>query len=194
CNVIDTLPCALGRAVAMVEPPTPGRTVAALDWGYRTPLFVLIRDGRPVFARTLKKCGGEPIVEQVQTQLNVPASDVHELLLARARTPDSQHGLTGLSELLAACAVAAQKRLVEELERTLSYLRGQPGELDPQRLWLFGCGALLPGSGEQITRACGLEAAVWHLGAASRDPAQPGDAMHALLGPAIGLSALGGSV
>ncbi|QDU40140.1 Competence protein A [Maioricimonas rarisocia] len=195
CNVIDTLPCALARAVTMVERPMSGQTVAALDWGYRTPLFVLIRNGRPVFARTLKNCGGELVVEQVRKQLNVPAGDVHELLLTRARTPGPQPGLTGLSELLTSCAVAAQKRMSEELERTLGYLRSQPGGLDPQRIWMFGCGALLPGIAEQLTTTCGLEVVAWHLGAASRDPLQPaGDAMHALLGPAIGLSALGGTV
>ncbi|MFG0297562.1 MAG: pilus assembly protein PilM [Maioricimonas sp. JB045] len=194
CHVIDTLPCALARAVTLVERPAPGQTVAALDWGYRTPMFVLIRNGKPIFARTLKNCGGELIVEQVSSQLKVPAADVHELLLTCARTSDLTDGRAGLEDLLTTSAVGARKRMAEELVRTFGYLRNQPGGLAPQRMWLFGCVSLLPDTADLLTQSCGLEARVWNLNATCDDSTQPADAMHALLGPAIGLSTLGGSV
>ena len=194
CHVIDTLPCALARAVTLVERPAPGQTVAALDWGYRTPMFVLIRNGKPIFARTLKNCGGELIVEQVSSQLKVPAADVHELLLTCARTSDLTDGRAGLEDLLTTSAVGARKRMAEELVRTFGYLRNQPGGLAPQRMWLFGCVSLLPDTADLLTQSCGLEACVWNLNATCDDSTQPADAMHALLGPAIGLSTLGGSV
>lgn len=194
CGVMDAVPFAVSRAVAMVA----GRDepVAALDWGYRSLTFCLVYRGSPAYVRTIRGAGLEELVEPLRDSLNISSDEAVAVL--------AKHGLPLVDEIdvseiqMAIGKIVAEKleRLVDELNRTLAFLRAQRKPLLPRRLWLFGGGATVRNVAKFLTQKIDLPVAVWDFpGAAGANRTDRGAVQKthcplAMFGPAMALSSL----
>lgn len=190
CRILDTVPCALARAVSLVEPPTRSGTVAAIDWGCESPLFVLINNGEPVFVRSLRECGFGLVLDRMSESLKQSKREIHDLLAALdgSRCDPSARSI---DELMQRVARPVLTSLLEEVQKTLAYLRFQGGLSVPKRIWLFGAGALLPGGCREIADSIRVPTDLWRLESNSDHSSGAPRAVQALLGPAVALSLLG---
>jgi hypothetical protein len=87
------------------------------------------------------------------------------------------------------CAQPVIAQLQQELKKTLDYLKQEYPKVLPERLWLFGGGALIPGIVDRLKEISGLETRLWHLPAS--EPAMESDPWQAVFGAAATLSMLG---
>lgn len=184
CRVWDGLPCALARAVALVG-SGENEPVLALDLGSTSTLATLVVDGRPRFSRLLRGCGIDALTMPLRKELQLSDTETQHLL--------RDFGVGSLEDLPAASAVARttrrllagpQQELISEIQRTLGYLGPQQRGPRPQRLWLFGRGALIRGLPELLAARLQLPVAPWKL----EDGVRGHD--DALFGVAAALSAL----
>jgi actin-like ATPase involved in cell morphogenesis len=98
-----------------------------------------------------------------------------------------------VSEAISQLTADPLQHIVDELRKTLSYIRKQLPSLAPDRLLLFGGGATIRNVAITLARSVGIESAVWQLASESVDRSESIDPSQALLGPAIALSALAGA-
>lgn len=182
CEVLETIPCALARAVQLVDPRGARGNVAALDWGATTPTLSVISQGRPIFTRILRDCGVRAYAERGAGHFGCSPAEFHELISACAATVDGHEELkTELSQL----ANPLIEQLISELHKTLAYLKQQSMDPLPQRVWLLGGGGLIPGIAPRLSHLLGLEVRSWQLSGSGPRPWQT------QFGAAIALSALG---
>ncbi len=168
--------------------------MAAIDWGFTSALFTLVVDGRPVFARTLRDCGMRHLMNALSERLGLSHNECWQLLTSYGFSANASGGASSgeIGQVLTQLADAPFRQLLEETEKTLSFLRQDYHELFPQRFWLFGGGATIPNVANLIAAAVGMETAVWQLVPSSSDANSVADPVQAVLGPAIALSALAG--
>jgi Tfp pilus assembly PilM family ATPase len=189
CRVIDALPWALARATCMADAPHPLRTLAALDLGYARATMCLIHEGAPAIVRCLKDCGFAHFVAATESGLRMSHKDaallLHQHGVADA-APRSSHAPNAVDDAL----VEPLHHLEREARRTLGYWQSQTRGTRPERLYVFGAGATLPGVRTGLIEALDLDdVRLWSL-----PPERPVDAetlppAH-LLGPALAASAL----
>jgi Tfp pilus assembly PilM family ATPase len=185
CQVLDGLPCALARAVAMADGES-NEPAAALDLGYGSPTLVITQQGKPVFSRVLRGCGGShAILRTLEASLQLSRPECAQLLsrLAGASSNRVVKARASGIVLLLSNSVA---RLVEELHRTLAYVAQQFGSLRPARMWLFGGGAVVPDLGAHLGERLHLPVQAWRLDAGGDGEASD----DALFGVAAALSTL----
>ena len=196
CHVLDGLPFCLARAVKMASPESGRTPMAAIDWGFTSALFTLVVDGRPVFARKFRDCGMHHLMEAISERLQLSQNECRQLLTSYGFSANASDGASpgDVRQALTRVADAPFRQLLEEIEKTLSFLRQQYHELFPQQLWLFGGGATIRNIANLIAAAVGIETGVWQLMPSSSDANSPADPVQAVLGPAIALSALAGDV
>ena len=170
--------------------------MAAIDWGFTSALFTLVVDGRPVFTRMFRDCGMRHLMDALSERLQLPHNECWQLLTSYGFSANAPDGASqsDVRRVLTQLADAPFRKLLEETEKTVSFLRQQYQELFPQRLWLFGGGATIRNVANLIAAAVGIETGVWQLMPNSSDTNSPADPVQAVLGPAIALSALAGDV
>ncbi len=192
CRVLDGQPFALARAVQMASESDAHRPQAAVDWGYTSPLFTIVVNGRPVFARALRDRGLKQLLEALAKRLGLELEECRQLLIAYGQSHGAAGGETGISrDVLMQLVSQPVMEFAKEIQKTLQYLKQQPAALLPTRLWLFGGGGVLRHGAEQIGAVIGMETRVWQLGPQAPRAAGGVPSLHALLGPAMALSALG---
>ena len=193
CHVLDGLPFALARAVAMVPYDCPTAPQAAIDWGYTSPLFTLVVNGRPVFARRFRDQGLRHLMRPVCERLQLSHSECRQLLATYGFSGPSAAAQPGnVSQVLADLASGPFRTFTQEIQKTLSFLRQQHQHLFPERIWLFGGGATIRHAADWITSAVDIETAVWQLPSSPAGIEAHANPIQAVLGPAIALSALAG--
>ena len=189
CHVLDGLPFTLARALQMFA-PAQAAPVAAIDWASRGATVCICREGRPLFTRPLKDCGLAAVLERVQVGLDLSADESMQLL-ATYGLPVRSAGPPGeLQQIIGEFVSEAFSRIVEELKRTLSYLRHQQGSVFPQRMCLMGGGAAVRNAAAAISAEVGLPVDVWELPSARRNAGRIDRGEAAMLGPAAAVSAL----
>ena len=188
CQTLDTMPSALARAVGLVDRQAAHETVIALDWGATSPTLTLISEGLPVFTRSFRECGLATAIEQAREQFGLSSEDVWQLLSNVAAQGSDPHALQNAKRLLTRLFEGTFMEFLEEVLKTQSYLASQAYKLRPSRIWLFGGGALIPGVIEGLRDATGLDVRRWGLPSTNRSES---NALHALYGPAIAMSAWG---
>lgn len=159
CDAIDGLPFAIARAVSLSleEDDVP---VAALDWGASAVLFVLCEQGRPVFIRRFRDCGSFRIVEQIEKRLGLAAPECARLLESLG-IESSDHGLqNNVARIVAHATQTTLRVLLEEMSRTLRFLKADLG-IAPERLVLLGGGSSIRHISRQITEWTGLDVENW---------------------------------
>ena len=195
CQVLDGMHFAIARAVQLAA-PNEDAPMAAIDWGSSTGTFILVRNGQPIFTRLLRDCSFSRLVGLGQRQLKTSRESFESMLqqhgcrhlLQLTSDEDGKPTLTNDNEQVAVGQQLMQplRMLVDELGRTLSYVRKQMSDRFPKRMWMFGAGAtiaeLAPFLAEQLSFPC----EVWSLPRRGLDASQP----DALFGAAAALSAL----
>ncbi len=187
CEVIDGLPPALARAVAMAQPEA-AEPVAAVDWGAHTATLCLVHQGTAVYTRQLRDCGFVALPSAVQRALGLSTHDARQLLCTYGVVDPSAGGdrWAELRHVLSDIVAEPVAALVAEIQRTLAYPELHRAGLLPGRVWLFGGGATVRNIAPYLRAKIGLPVEPWRLEG-------PGDRMGAepvLMGPAAALSAL----
>jgi Tfp pilus assembly PilM family ATPase len=183
CRALDGMPSALARAVQMTGLDEPDRAVIAIDLAYMTPLFVVVKDGRPLFSRTLRGVGLQSITQPLETNLRISTEECQQLLNCYGVAIKGQAPVVATQKNMAIIADPLYN-LVTEINRTIQYVGTQFRSLKPQRLCLFGGGALIKNLPEYLSQQLKTPASPWTLDRERRDPTD------ALYGVAAGLSSL----
>lgn len=174
CRVLDGVPFTLARALQMVSAPhSESGPEAILDWGHAGATFNVAVGGQPLFTRCYRGCGMQQIVQAMESQLGYDAEEC-EQLLAEQGLPGaqiSQSGLGDLQRLIGELSSEVVDQVVEETLKTLAFLRTQPANLQPTRLWLAGGGALIKNIGSLIETRTHIPVASWQLPFASDEEA-----------------------
>jgi Tfp pilus assembly PilM family ATPase len=185
CHTIDGLPHALARAIGLTAQEEPLPPVAALDLGFGQATLCVIAEGRPAYVRSLKDCGLERILAAVADELSVTHEEAHLLLRQHDISRHAGEGVDEVTALLAELTTEPLHRLEQELSRTISHVSFQRKAIAPQRLVLFGGGALLRGLPRHLSRRLRLDTQVWSL-----NGEQIAAKTDCLFGVAIAMSAL----
>jgi len=196
CEVIDGLPPALARALALHAGNGDARPVAALDWGFESATFCLIAGSRPVFTRHLRDCGFARFHEAVQEALGLGADDARQVLglygLGPGKAAEADDPAGEVQEVIADAAAAPLAEMVSQLNRTLAYPELRRSGLVPEKVWLFGAGATVRNMAACLRAQIGLPVESWRMSWSAADPCAA--AAPELFGPAAALSALAWSV
>ena len=190
CNVLDCLPHCLARLVTLTE-ADHSETVAVLDWAAESPLFVVVRNGQPFFSRLLRHCGFRELVGSIGESLSIEKEDVWNLLHLVGTHAKSQDTSDELVKTITQLSHGACRQFLEELNRTMTFLQSDNVKLVPNRLWLVGAGATLPGIAEEVTQVIQKPTVVWTLARENRlAPHDQTGARDHVLASAISLSAI----
>lgn len=184
CQVLDAMPCALARAVELAAPAAADdESSIAIDLGNTLPLVVLVRQGRPIFARTLRSVGMHAIMQPLRTNLQVSSEECEQLLTHYGVTATGQSASAVAHKTMAIIADPLQN-LLSEIKRTVDYIGHQFRACNVRQIYLFGGGALVRNLPEQISQKLKMRAVPWTLGGDSSPATDP------LYGVSAGLSAL----
>ena len=190
CEVLEALPFTLARLVRIGGHDTP-HVIAIVDWAAENPIFVLVRDGQPFFTRLLRQCSFGDLVRAVCDGLGLEVDEGWSLLSRMGSRGRRKSDASELAKTVHQLTQATRQRFVDEINRTLAFLRSESGELVPEQLWLVGGGASLPHVVAQIRDATKISTAIWRLrtGSDAGSAATP-SSPDPLFATAISLSAL----
>jgi Tfp pilus assembly PilM family ATPase len=186
-KVLDVLPTALARAVELGSPGSSRLPVAAIDWGFRRATLCAVLNGRPHFVRCLRDCGFASTIAALTKGLSISSEEAQKLLTERGLPLRSGQTDDELQSVIEEVITEPLNVLVEELERTIGFLRQQRRALVPTKLVLFGGGAAVNNIAPYLADRLDLPADTWTIhGRAHTETRIPVP----LLGPAVALSTL----
>lgn len=163
-QVLDGPPLAIARAVRFVAGHRNEGPEAAVDWGFTSTTFCVVQNGRALFTRRVRSCGLRLVYEAIGKDLGISLDETQHLLL-NFGLPGGEPGRSPhpVQRAMAQAASEHLARLVDEVQRTLVYFQAQRRALIPQRIWLLGGGATIPGVSEWIAAACATPVHAWRL-------------------------------
>ncbi|MFV2066248.1 MAG: hypothetical protein ACC645_04660 [Pirellulales bacterium] len=189
-QMLDALPLALARAVELGSPGASRSPVAAVDWGCGRATLCAVFGGRPLFVRCLRNAGFEGVLQSLRATLSVNQDEAQKLLTDHGLPHREQETSDELPSVIEEVIAEPLNRFVEELNRTLAFVRQQRRSLAPKKLILFGGGASIRNVSQYLVEKVGLPVEPWDL--ETKDAA--GDLGRVLpmqlLGPAIALSSV----
>lgn len=183
CQVLDGLPCVLARAVELAHLGNDDEAVVAVDLSATLPLVVLVKNGRPLFARTLRGVGLSTIMQPLQDALTLSTEECQQLLTRYGIAAFDQPPSAVVHRTTQLIAHPLQD-LGNEIKRTIDYLRQQFRSDRIGSVCLFGSGAIVKNLPNHLSHKLHLPVAPWALNEGDAD------AMDATYGVAAGLSAL----
>lgn len=187
-RVLDGLPWALCRAAQLVSGTQPDQVTAIVDWGAAQSTLCLVGHGRPLFVRSLRDCGYQPLVQTVAQALEIPRDDAFRILHQEGIPPSGERPDNDVQQLLGELSAEILCHFCDELHRTLSFAQSHR-RLTPSQLIVFGGGATLRNGAPYLAERTGLPVTPWRP--AFLDERSPLDrAPIELFGPAIALSLL----
>lgn len=189
CRVLDGRPFALARAGRWLASMKTTAPVGILDWGHSTATLVIARDGRPLFTRTLRDVGLKRFTDAVARGFGFTAEECRFLLSTYGLPDPVRESTLELVELQHAVAQVGKDPLaqfVDELDRTLTYLKTQRPGIAPGRLWLCGGGATIRNADAHLASVVDLPISRWKLSRSCDVKGAPAE----LLAQAMALSAL----
>jgi Tfp pilus assembly PilM family ATPase len=186
CEVLDGMPLALARAVALSGHGNGEAPVGVLDWGYGGATVCVVRRGRPLFTRFLRDCGFGALLNTLADGLGLSRAETQEVLTTYGLPLDesSSVGVAEVREVVLETISRHMRHLVEQLGKTSAYLRVQRPYLVPAKFWLLGGGATIRNLPVFLTGRLNVAFETWNL------PVMEGAHPLALFGPAAALSAL----
>ncbi len=192
CEALDGIPLALARAVQMTSDSSSREPVGVVDWGFGRATFCAVLDGRPVFVRCFQGCGFSSVTQSLCDALGVSLDEAQRLLI-RHGLPDSPRSQSTPDELQVVIGDVATQPLgaiVHELNRTLSFLKGQRSALAPSRIWLCGGGGTVKNITGFLETRIGVPVEVWRWSNAGIRQQTVGEYPSGILVPAIAASSL----
>jgi type IV pilus assembly protein PilM len=215
CRVIDGLPLAIARAVAMADGTDGARrgetatAVGALDWGAVSATFSVLWGHRPVFTRQFRDCGFSAMPAAVSQALGLSLADAEQLLTTHGVCDPAgrKDPLRDVQEVITDVTGGLLNEVVSQLNKTLSYPELHRCGLVPEKIWLLGGGATVRNLAGLLSTKVHRSVETWRLegmkdegsgmnedngcipGHSSLIP-HPSSLPTAMLGPAIALSAL----
>ena len=161
CRVLDALPHAVARAVNMAVPGAFGAPLGGLHLAYDNGLFVLSREGIPVFVRQLRDGGIRQIITQVKESLGLVEEEaVHVLRQFGLPAPSSSAGeYDEIQDVVGEIVARTLGGIADELRRTLSYLASLGPENVPDSICLLGEGAAIRNLSQHLSAT--TETSIW---------------------------------
>jgi len=188
CGVIDSLPCALARAIPLSGPADVQGPIAPLDFGYSSAVLVVAKGGQLLFTRQLRNCGLSMLLKPLQEGLKLSAAEARQLLFRFANPPaHDPSALAGLAKAAHGLIAEPLAQVTAEVKRTLDFIDLQFRSSIPKKLILLGGGALAPALPTALAEETGLPTRLWSMSAESSSPPRPEEA---LFGVAAALSSL----
>ena len=190
-RVLDGLPCTLARAVELAAPAGPA-PAAAIQWGMADATFCVVASGQVLFARHLRNCGLGRLVEAVVQTMSVTEQDAVDLLATYGLPGESPvEGVAReVQDVIAEITAPALRETLDEITRTIAYLRTAGPGMQPSQVYLLGEGAAVRNIAGHVQRVVKLPAVLWHLPEPAEGAAHPATCPQQLLGAAVALSAL----
>ena len=192
CEVMDGLPFALARATSLAYPGRRAVPRGAVEWGFTSGTFCVVLDGRPHFTRHLRNCGLSSTVDAVSRALGLSETEAMQLL--------AEYGLPGqgggdgrcreIQTVLAEVTAHSFGEMVDELNKTLSYVEMQYPAMLPEELCLFGDGAGVKNVASLLSEKVGRPVSPWRLHGYTINGCDTRQNSQERLGVAAALSAL----
>lgn len=193
CEILDGHPLPVARAAQLIRPTGDTSATAAIDWGYNRVTFSVVREGRPLFTRDLRRCGLREVIAEISGALGVSHDDAQQVL--------SMYGVPGeaeprdattaeLQKVVAEIAAPRLQILIHEMEKTTDYLRFHRTDVIPDKLYLLGGGAAIRNIDTYLDARIKLPVALWLLPVGSARVMSGSRAPLPMLASAIALSAL----
>jgi Tfp pilus assembly PilM family ATPase len=192
CRALDGVPMALTRAVGMVSAADYGRPVAAVDWGFGEATLCAISGHTPAYVRRLRGCGFGSVLQAVGGALGLHVDELETLVSTspNGRSAADHAARQELQRAIPDLARLPLRTVVDELRRTLTFLKNQLPALAPERIWVFGAGAIWRQAGEFLGSRVDLPVATWRLCDAGIGSVPGLSPPEEILAPAVTLSAL----
>ncbi len=165
CRVLDSLPHAVARAVLMALPGHLGRPLAALHLGFDHALFVVSRDGMPVFVRQFRNAGMHRLVARVGQSLGLVEEEAIHVLRELGLPDATNETWRGeeIQDVLAEIVAEPLEETADELRRTLSYLSAVRLGAIPDGVCLLGDGAAIRNLGRHLALKADIPLWDWNL-------------------------------
>ncbi len=189
CRILDSIPTALARALRLATGEDDAAPAAILDWGYSQATISAVAGQRVALVRRLRGCGFCAVLERAAAALGLDVEEVEQLLVLPANGGVRGSAAARLADALNLIARPPLEALVDELQRTLRFLRSHMRQAVPERLWLFGGGAVWRDAAAFLAPRIGIPVEKWDFIRAGIET--PGETPRAeLFGPAAALSCL----
>lgn len=189
CRILDSIPTALARALRLATGEDDAAPAAILDWGYSQATISAVVGQRVALVRRLRGCGFVAVLQKAAAALGLDVEEVEQLLVLSANREIHNSAAARLADALNLIARQPLENLVDELQRTLRFLRSHMRQAVPQRLWLFGGGAVWRDAAAFLAPRIGIPVEKWDFFRAGIET--PGETPRAeLFGPAAALSCL----
>jgi len=191
CRLLDGMPLALARAAHVSCASDDCQPAAALDWGFAEATFCTLSGPTPTFVRRLRGCGFGSILQPLGSQLGLQLDEVESLLLQGYSAAGEGQGVgREVHETIAELAAPPLRAMVDELQRTLAFLGNQLPEVLPEKIWLFGAGAVWNHAAEFLASRIDRPVENWRLSTAGIEKTAELPFPEEVLAPAVSLSAL----
>lgn len=164
CIGIEGHPFALAKACQLSKTGQTENPIGLLDWGHRTTSLVVVRNGIPEFARAFRDCSGANALNQVAEGLSLSPSDARHIL-ASVGLPDCQADAPPeiISENIQRLMMPEIRKVSDELQKTLLYLKHHVPGLLPGRILLMGGMGCVSNLSATFENRSGIETRPWEL-------------------------------
>lgn len=165
CQVLDGPVHPLARAIQMMPQHNSQLPVAVLDWGFQSVTISLVIGGKPVYTRQIHRCGYHRVLDSVMETMDFSRERAQYVLLEYGLpTSHGEDRTFHPAQQMIADAVSSNLReLIEEIQRTLAYLRSQRSHWYPHQIVLFGGGAMIKNVEVLITERTGIQTEPWQM-------------------------------
>lgn len=187
---LSCIPLALARAVQMASPDRDMKMVAALDLGAASTTFCVVCRGCPLYVRSFRGCHIQRVVDKLRQSLDISQEEAHLVLKDFGLPSTSDHSISidDIKAVIAEAAAEPLQVLIDELNRTLLYLRTHRRALVPSEIVLLGGGASVRGISELLSHKTGLAVKLWRPERMTVPIDTVAEYPSEMLGPAIALS------
>lgn len=191
CRVLDGLPHAVARALAMASPHRIERPLAGTHLAHDGAVFVLAHHGVPVFTRHLRNGGIHRIITDLSESLGLLEAEAVRVLrdfgLPNPGVSDAE--AEQIQEVVHEVVSEPVNEIADELQRTIAYLATIGSEIVPDDVCLLGEGAAIRNLANHLSQKTGVSVWPWKLPDAQLSHNNPGTPP-AVLGVAAALSSL----
>jgi Tfp pilus assembly PilM family ATPase len=163
CQTLDALPCAMARALSLMN-NEPSAVTMAVDLGYEQATLIVTAGQQLVLTRCLRNQGLVQLLHHISATYDVSLSDAHVLLFqSESRIGGSPTGSNNSLNALHQQINRMLQSLRHEVERTLRFLGRSMGIAPPTQLVVMGAGSAIPNVAKLIEGRLGIPTSPWTM-------------------------------